>query len=217
MEEVDEPEIDAQMSWSISEMLPGAGQDFVQEIILRHFTAVQQTLQFQDPQFAVGVTAQKAGLLAEQPEEVLSPPLLRVSLQHGPGRAQFGPIAGLALIDEVMPHPLLVSLDLRDEFVHDAVQGGERVLVVRLGIEDSAGQTDDGPDLVSGSLGALPAMTDCQPDLNEVCAVWGQELLQSRQLLLPVGLQACLLGGGNPVEDQMGAHVVLPGCLESPP
>ena len=52
---------------------------------------MERPLPFQDVQLAAGVVAQEAEVWPEQPEEVVAPPTLRVSLQHGAGRPQVGP------------------------------------------------------------------------------------------------------------------------------
>ena len=101
------------------------------------------------------MVAQDPEVRAEQPEEVLRPPVLDLLLQHGPGRAQIGPVAGFTLEDIVAPDPFFVPLDLRDERVRDAVQDDLRVLVIRLGRQRTRGQMNDGPALVPRAVSVL--------------------------------------------------------------
>ena len=211
VKEFGEPQVQSQVPRTIGELLQGSAQDLVQEIVHRHLAAVEDSLLLQHPQLAAGMVAQEPEVRAEQPEEVLRPPVLGLLLQQGTGRAQIGPVAGLALEEVVVPDPLLVPFDLRDECVRDAVQDDLRVLVVRLGRQRTGGQMYDGPALVPRAVRVPSVTADGQPDLLEVRSARDEELLQPRQFLLPVLLQACLDRVVNSAQDQLAAHHALLG------
>ena len=148
VEEIGEPEIQGQLPRAVRESLPGQDHDLVEQVVHRQLPPMQRPVLLQHPHLAAGMVAEEAEVRAEQPEEVLPPPVLHVPLQEGPGRAQVGPVAALALVDVILPDQLLVPLDLLDELVRDPVHGGLRILVVRLGRQRPGRQPDDPPDLV---------------------------------------------------------------------
>ena len=116
---------------------------------------MKRSLPLQNANLSAGIVAQEFEVRAEQAEEVLPLPALYVPLQCRPGCSEVGPIAVLALEDVIATELLLVSPDLGDERIGDAVQDNVWIDIARLGRERPCGKTDDRPGLIKRVPGSF--------------------------------------------------------------